>query len=216
MGRKPQQNGYNMTVKNSFLHFADTLEQAQGRNRSLSDFTGMCVVKGEQARMQKSMMTTIGSDDESTGDQGLDLRTTVMVRNVPNSYMSSSLVELLEAAGYRAAFDFTYLPIDFRTGVNLGYAFVNFVSHSDAQRFIGDFDGFRDWSMESLKVCEVSWADPYQGLEDHIERYRNSPVMHENMPDEYKPRVYVQGVRIQFPEPTKRIRAPRMRPQRRP
>jgi RNA recognition motif-containing protein len=210
MGRVAQ---YNMTVKNSFVHFLDEVEEANSRNRSLSDFSGMSLVKGE--KLQKPIMMTIGSDDQSTDDRSLDDRTTVMVRNIPNSYTSSSLIELFEAKGHYAKFDFVYLPIDFRTGVNLGYAFVNLISNMDAQQFIMDFNGFRGWSLESLKICEVSWADPYQGLDDHVERYRNSPVMHEKMPDEYKPRVYVAGVRVPFPEPTKRIRAPRMRPQRR-
>jgi hypothetical protein len=213
MGRISQ---YNMTVKNSFIHFVDgvdAVEKAGSRCRALSDFTGMSVVKGD--KFQKSIMMTIGSDDQSTEDHSLDDRTTLMVRNIPNSYTSSSLVELFEEKGHYGKFDFVYLPIDFRTGVNLGYAFVNLLDNLDAQQFIHDFNGFRDWSLESLKICEVSWADPYQGLEDHVERYRNSPVMHEMMPDDYKPRVYVAGVRVPFPEPTKRIRAPRMRPQRR-
>jgi len=212
MGRVTQ---YNMTVKNSFIHFLDGVELSpESRRRSLSDFTGLSVVKGES--FHKPILMTIGSDDQSTEDRSLDDRTTVMVRNIPNSYTSSSLVELFEAKGHSTKFDFVYLPIDFRTGVNLGYSFVNFVSNWDAQRFILDFDGFRDWSLESLKICEVSWADPYQGFAEHVERYRNSPVMHERMPDEYKPRVYRAGVRVPFPEATKRIRAPRMRPQRRP
>merc|ERR1712193_236496 len=145
-----------------------------------------------------------------------DTRTTIMMRNIPSVYTSCTLVELLDIHGFGGHYDFVYLPIDFRTGVNLGYAFVNFVSNLEAHHFILDFDSFRDWSLESFKICEVSWADPYQGFEDHVERYRNSPVMHERMPDEYKPRVYVAGVRVPFPEPTKRIRAPRIRPQRRP
>merc|ERR1711904_21335 len=164
----------------------------------------MSLAKG--GKFQKPLMGTIGSDDQSTEDRSLDDRTTGMGRNIPNSYTSNSLVELFEAKGYHTKFDFVYLPIDFRTGVNLGYAFVNFVSNLEAHHFILDFDSFRDWSLESFKICEVSWADPYQGFEDHVERYRNSPVMH----DEYKPRVYVAGVRVPFPEPTKRIRAPRI------
>jgi len=144
-----------------------------------------------------------------------DERTTIMLRNIPNAYSPSMLVELLELSGFRCKFDFVYLPIDFRTGVNLGYAFVNLASNIDAQQVIDCFHGFHDWACESQKVCEVSWANPHQGLADHVERYRNSPVMHDHMPDEYKPRLYVNGLRIPFPEPTKRIRPPRVRPQRR-
>ena len=39
----------------------------------------------------------------------------------------------------------------------------------------------------------MNWSHPYQGLDAHIERYRNSPVMHEDVPDEYKP---MSGPRI--------------------
>merc|ERR1712224_178013 len=195
---------YNMTIKNSFVHFSHDMDRATRRKRSLSDFTGMCVM--EEENLQKPIMMTIAGDDQS-----LDDRTSVMVRNVPNSYTASNLIALLEAKGYRGKFDFAYLPIDFRSGVSLGYAFVNLISKSDALQFFSDFDGFSNWPLESLKACEVSWAHPYQGLEEHVERYRNSAVMHDSMPDEYKPRLYVEGIRVPFPEPTKRIRFPRMR-----
>ena len=39
--------------------------------------------------------------------------------------------------------------------------------------------------MSSQKVCEVCWGNPLQGLGAHIVRYRNSPVMHQSVPDEY-------------------------------
>jgi len=200
---------YQMTVKNSFIHVVDQKDDqaAVPRCRALSEFTGTCMAKEEQARL----LPVPGGDLASYGDD----RTTIMMRNIPNVYSSSMLVELLESSGFHCRFDFAYLPIDFRTGVNLGYAFVNLVNNNDAQQFIDFFHGFREWACESLKVCEVSWAHPHQGLEDHVERYRNSPVMHETMPDGYKPRLYNNGERIVFPEPTKRIRAPRVRPQRR-
>jgi len=143
-----------------------------------------------------------------------DFRTTVMMRNIPNAYSSDSFVDLFDSNGFWGRYNFVYLPIDFRTGVNLGYAFVNFVSHRDADLFKAHFDGFCEWFCQSPKVCEVTWTDPHQGLEEHVERYRNSPVMHEDVSDVYKPRLYAGGQRIPFPAPTKRIRAPRIRPQK--
>jgi hypothetical protein len=80
--------------------------------------------------------------------------------------------------------------------------------------FKAHFDGFCKWFCQSPKVCEVTWTDPHQGLEEHVERYRNSPVMHEDISDIYKPRLYAGGQRIPFPAPTKRIRPPRVRPQK--
>jgi len=147
-----------------------------------------------------------GPDDESN--------TTVMLRNIPNRYTQQMLLTLLEEHGFSPLFDFVYLPMDFRNGVNLGYAFVNLLTHQDATRLMQTFQGFSSWFLDSAKVCEVSWAHPHQGLHEHVERYRNSPVMHPSMPDEYKPMVFKNGIRIAFPAPTKAIRAPKLRPVR--
>merc|ERR1712149_104639 len=136
----------------------------------------------------------------------------VMMRDIPNSYSCNKLVDLFDAAGFQGTYDFLYLPVDFRTNMSLGYAFVNFVSSRKAQEFMLFFDGFSNWHFSSPKVCQVSWSDPNQGLQEHVERYRNSPVMHENVPDDFKPRLYKGGVRVAFPAPTKRIKPPRVRP----
>lgn len=137
--------------------------------------------------------------------------TTVMLRNIPNRYTQSMLLTLLESRHYDGLYDFVYLPMDFRNGVNLGYAFVNLVRHADALSFMQAFQGFSEWLVDSVKVCETSWAHPHQGLHEHVERYRNSPVMHPRMPDEYKPMVFYNGVRVPFPPPTKAIKAPKLR-----
>jgi hypothetical protein len=137
--------------------------------------------------------------------------TTVMLRNIPNRYTSGSLLALLNEHGFQACYDFVYLPMDFQNGVNLGYAFVNLLRHADALRFKEIFQGFQDWRFDSAKVSEVSWAHPHQGLDEHVERYRNSPVMHPSMPDEYKPMIFDNGCRITFPPPTRVIKAPKLR-----
>eukprot|EP00927_Polykrikos_kofoidii_P023876 TRINITY_DN21838_c0_g1_i1.p1 TRINITY_DN21838_c0_g1~~TRINITY_DN21838_c0_g1_i1.p1 ORF type:complete len:463 (-),score=82.54 TRINITY_DN21838_c0_g1_i1:237-1625(-) len=139
---------------------------------------------------------------------------TVMLRNIPNRYTQAMLLNLLDEQGFAQAYDFVYLPMDFRNGVNLGYAFVNLVTHKDAGGLMDTFHGFSKWFFDSAKVCEVSWAHPHQGLSKHVDRYRNSPVMHPCMPDEYKPMMFKNGVQIPFPLPTKAIRAPKLRPVR--
>jgi len=134
-----------------------------------------------------------------------------MLRNLPNNYTRSMLLKLLDAEGFIGQYDFVYLPMDFKTHASLGYAFVNLVSPEQAAAFWTTFEGFSKWVVSSQKVCSVSWSCPYQGLNAHIERYRNSPVMHEDVPDEYKPMVFEEGVRSSFPLPTKKLKAPRMR-----
>jgi len=138
-------------------------------------------------------------------------QTTVMLRNLPQGYSRDMLVELMNRNGFHACFDFVYIPINFRSQAMFGYAFVNFVDEAQALRARDAFEGFTNWGVETDKICEVSWSDMHQGLMAHVNRYRSSPVMHESVPDEYKPAVFSQGRRVPFPAPTKRIRVPRIR-----
>ncbi|KAK2381700.1 MEI2 protein [Trifolium repens] len=75
--------------------------------------------------------------------------TTVMIKNIPSKYNRDMLVEFLEdhcnvenakekenGEESTFAFDFVYLPIDFRTGLNKGYAFVNFTKAKAAWKFL--------------------------------------------------------------------------------
>lgn len=102
--------------------------------------------------------------------------TTVMLRNIPNRYTQELLLQLLNEKGFHRRYDFVYLPIDFRHGVNLGYAFVNLLCHEDALQLTQAFQGYGLWTVDSSKVCEVSWAHPHQGLEEHVERYRKMTI----------------------------------------
>jgi len=141
----------------------------------------------------------------------LSQRTTVMLRNIPNDYSRDMLLDLLNQEAFRGCYDFVYLPQDFKRHAGLGYAFINLVDHAEAMRFMQHFGGFNSWKFSSQKVCEAAWGAPLQGLEQHIYRYKNSPLMHPDVPDEFKPVLFKDGVRIVFPDPTKRIRPPRMK-----
>jgi hypothetical protein len=138
-------------------------------------------------------------------------QTTLMLRNLPNNYSRSMFLGMLDSKGFSGVYDFVYLPIDFSSRACLGYAFVNLTDPATVPRFWKTFDGYSKWVLPSRKVCTVSWSGPHQGLEAHIERYRNSPVMHDSVPDEYKPLVFKDGMRMYFPPPTKVNRAPRIR-----
>lgn len=155
-----------------------------------------------------------GSSSNSTPDLDQDeagTRTTVMLRNMPNDYTRSMLIELIDGEGFAGSYDFVYLPVDFNTMSGLGYAFVNLTTPVEAGRFWQHFEAFARWAIPSEKVCTLNWSSPHQGLESHIERYRNSPVMHEAVPDNCKPMLIINGVRIAFPPATKKVKAPRIR-----
>lgn len=138
-------------------------------------------------------------------------RTTVMIRNMPNNYTLSMFLDLVDSMGFAGLYNFAYLPIDFQSQAGLGYAFVNFIRVSDAQSCFTHLEGFSAWKVPSDKVCTVTWSSPTQGFEEHVERYRNSPVMHHSIPEEWKPVLFHQGMRVPFPPPTKAIKTPKIR-----
>jgi len=120
-------------------------------------------------------------------------------------------LELLDAEGFAGSFDFVYLPVDLKRWAGLGYAFVNFAHHADAKRASAHFQGFRNWVVNSSKVCVAMWSEPLQGLAPHIERYRNSPLMHELVPEHVRPVLLHNGTRVPFPAPTREIKYPQPR-----
>jgi len=158
--------------------------------------------------------TSEGSKAGRSADPPMDdsQKTTIMLRNLPNDYTRQMLLDMLDGAGFCGKYDFVYLPIDFNRGAGLGYAFVNLMTHADAMEARTKFEGFADWKMSSQKVCTVAWGEPLQGYAAHVERYRDSPLMHETVPDEYKPALFKDGRRCNFPAPTKKnVRKPRIK-----
>lgn len=140
--------------------------------------------------------------------------TTVILRNLPAECSRDTLLQILDHEGFSGKYDFLHVPIDFQTKTGLGYALLNLVTHSAALCVQKHFEGFRQWPFKSDNVCEVAWNSPHQGLATHIERYRNSPLMHSSVPEAYRPVLFVNGDSVDFPAPTTRLRAPRIRHQK--
>jgi len=140
--------------------------------------------------------------------------TTVMLRNLPKNLTQVAVLQTLENHGFAALYDFVYLPVDFQKMVSFGYAVVNFASHEAAERAMQYFTGFTEWPMPSRKACTTVWNTPCQGLAAHIERYRDSPLMHPTVAPEFKPMLFSQGNPVAFPLPTKQLKAPPRLPQK--
>jgi len=139
-------------------------------------------------------------------------RTTIMLRNLPNDYTRDMVLGLLDEHGFASCYNFVYVPMDNKRRLGLGYAFVNLSKPADAHRAFDVLAGFAEWKVPgSIKVLEVAWGNPLQGFDAHVERYRNSPIMHPDVPDAFKPVVFDKGVRIEFPAPTQPLKAPRSR-----
>ncbi|KAL1557050.1 protein terminal ear1 [Salvia divinorum] len=109
-------------------------------------------------------------------------RTTLMVRNIPNQLRREFMLEFLDSycGTHSLEYDFMYLPMDFRSKDNLGYAFVNFTKGGDALKFKKIVQGFKWGPLEtdkgfftSRKICAITWAR-IQGKEKLVKRFESS------------------------------------------
>lgn len=142
--------------------------------------------------------------------------TTVIVRNLPTGCLLTTVLKALDDEGYAGFYDFVHVPVELTTKSSMGYGLVNFVDHASAVQFLQEFQGFSKWALPDYvanKECTVEW-NITQGLQGHVERYRNSRLMHWSVAPEFRPALFSNGMQIAFPPPTVRIKAPRMRPGR--
>ncbi|KAJ5518421.1 RNA recognition motif 2 [Penicillium expansum] len=134
--------------------------------------------------------------------QGLDVRSTVMIRNIPNKITSDQLKSILDESSY-GKYDFLYLRMDFTHRCNVGYAFMNFGDAIDIVNLVHARQG-KTWpDCISEKRAEVSYAT-LQGKEALVNKFRNSNVM--TRPHEERPRLFHidgprAGTEAAFPGP---------------
>lgn len=138
---------------------------------------------------------------------GLDSRTSLMVRNIPNKYTQKMLLAEFEENGHGpGVIDFFYLPIDFKNRCNRGYAFINFIDYRDILAFHKQYYGKHWRTFNSDKICDVTYAR-IQGKAAMLKRFENSALMEKD--EEYKPLVFSssgpdKGQRLPFPDPSTR------------
>ncbi|CAK4091585.1 unnamed protein product [Aphanomyces euteiches] len=140
--------------------------------------------------------------------KGLDRRTTLMIRNIPNKYTQSMLLAEINE-NHQDDYDFFYLPIDFKNKCNMGYAFINFVTYDAIVPFYQAFNGQKWRNFNSEKVCAITYAR-LQGKAAMVARFQNSSVLEKH--ESYRPLVFKssgpdKGMLEPFPAP--RIVKPR-------
>merc|ERR1712084_41960 len=160
--------------------------------------------------LPSSAHSQVDSDDEILEISDVEEhKRTVVMRNIPNQYTRDMLLTLINQHGFAGSYSLVYLPMDFATGMAVGYAFINFIEHDDAVRFQDAFQGFKDWAFRgSCKVCEIAWRDGEDDLAEQVARFRNCPMMHPSVPDDFRPALFMAGQRVAFPAPTQSIRKP--------
>lgn len=121
--------------------------------------------------------STCAPEDASVSElpvEGEKPVTTLMIRNLPNRYSQSKLIEELKLLGLEGTFDFLYVPLASATLVNVGYAFLNFKQPCHAAQCMKLMDG-RKFSQQrrDKKVAAVSVAR-VQGFAANVRHYERA------------------------------------------
>ncbi|GLJ46708.1 hypothetical protein SUGI_0984660 [Cryptomeria japonica] len=145
-------------------------------------------MKEDDARCTSQESSQFSFEEELARENSPHARTTIMIRNIPNLYSQDKLLEILDwhckicneertsAEEPISAYDFFYLPIDFKKELNLGYAFVNFTSAKATWKLYTKFHMKHCKSLDSKrtsqKIFEITYAK-IQGraaLESHFQK----------------------------------------------
>lgn len=104
-------------------------------------------------------------------------KTTLMIRNIPNKYTKELMLETLDE-DFMGTYDFFYLPIDFKNGCNVGYAFINFKELKYIEAFYKRFDGMSWKRFNSEKICQIKYAR-IQGKRECELHFKGSSLMNQ-------------------------------------
>lgn len=165
------------------------------------------VLKGG-VRVQFPSPTRAPRDPKTFPSQDRDRTgTTLIIMGMPHWVTKTDLLGMLDEV-CPGKYDYFYAPIDFTRGAR-GFFFVNFVSHQDAvsvRRLLTTA-----WPCPRITPDEnkfkITWAKE-QGKDRHVDKVKNTSIMHPSVLDIYKPEVFSNGVRQKFPTPTWPISPP--------
>ena len=104
-----------------------------------------------------------------------DLRTTLMIKNIPNKYTISSFLEEINE-NFKNTYDIFYLPIDYINKCNLGFAFINFIEPFHIILFYELYRGKKWKKFNSDKICELLYAK-FQGRKELIAHFEKGKVL---------------------------------------
>jgi hypothetical protein len=161
---------FNLRGSSTRSSFISTCDDLDGRRASCCSFDHPILELPEPEEEEVTPLEQFAVDHSLTKENW----TTVMVRHIPCRYTQEEL--FIEVEEMNIAFNFLYLPPARRSIGNLGYAFINFLSRADAEKFIANFTGhsFR-CQPNSKKRAEVIFAK-LQGFQENVEFYSSAKV----------------------------------------
>ena len=171
--------GLRIVLKNSFLH-------AECEKIADIDFGVRC---RSAPPVLRGPVVVSNTRDKSIPQEFTD-KTTVMIRNIPSRFVPDTLLECVAEDFSLDMINFFYLPMDFKSGKNLGYCFINFVS---TQQLLSFWDIFQSRRLNdrSDKLLSISLAK-IQGYEKNFSLFKVSAVMTVALP-KFRPMVVCSG-----------------------
>jgi RNA recognition motif-containing protein len=100
--------------------------------------------------------------------------TTLILRNIPTRYSTAWLIEEIQATGNRC--NFVHMPMAPKIDINLGYAFINFVTAEEAKAFLENYRGQRFAKQpRSNKRASIDYAS-LQGFQQNVDFYKGRRI----------------------------------------
>ena len=115
--------------------------------------------KGNKKKIGKQKFYPIDLDKSL---KGIDTRTTVMIRHIPNKYSYKEILDEINIV-CKDKYDFFYLPLDSENDCNLGYSFINFIHPLHIIYFYTIFKSRKWFYYNSFKECDLTYGK-YQGI----------------------------------------------------
>ncbi|KAG2293250.1 hypothetical protein Bca52824_039919 [Brassica carinata] len=168
--RSPQQLSHLFPGRNPMVSMAGSFDSPNERYRNLSHRRS----ESSSSHADKKLFE-LDVDRILRGD---DVRTTLMLKNIPNKYTSKMLLSAIDEH-CKGTYDFLYLPIDFKNKCNVGYAFINLIEPEKIVPFYKAFNGKKWEKFNSEKVATLTYAR-IQGKVALIAHFQNSSLMNED------------------------------------
>ena len=184
----------NSLNNNNNYNFTNNKMNSNFNNKNINNNYSNMNNKGQKGEKQ-----FLNLDDIANGK---DLRTTIMIRNIPIKYTDEKLNE--EFKEFHGKYDCLYMPYDYEKNGNRGYAFINFVNSLHILLFYEKFNGKKWIHFESSKICELNMAH-FQGfneIQKHAKNFKelkktNFSKSNENMAI---PSKYLSKLKKRFPK----------------
>ena len=148
----------NVNVTNNYNYQNNKMKTGFNKNMNIGNNT----TKGQKGEKQFLNLDNIAS--------GKDIRTTIMIRNIPIKYTDEILNEAFH--DFHGKYDCLYMPYDYEKNGNKGYAFINFVNPLHILLFYEKFNGKKWMHFESSKICELNMAH-FQGVNEIQKHAKN-------------------------------------------